>query len=55
MSNMRETSNIIIALRLRGWSDEEINDFILFVENNEPTQKQINDSKKKNRPPAKKL
>lgn len=54
MPNMRETTNIILALRAKGWTDTEINDFMLFVENNKPTQKQIDDSKKKQKPAAKK-
>ena len=44
---MTETTNIIIGLRMKGWTDEEINDFIVFIETNRPTQKQIEQSKKK--------
>ena len=54
MPNMTETTNIIIGLRMRGWTDEEINDFMLFIETNKPTQKQIADSKKKRKPAKKK-
>lgn len=31
--NMGEVSRMIVGLRQRGWSDKEINDFILYVEN----------------------
>ena len=30
--NMQETTRIILGLRAKGWTDTEINDFILFVE-----------------------
>lgn len=30
--NMQETSRIILGLRAAGWTDTEINDFILWVE-----------------------
>ena len=31
--NMGEMSRLIIVLRKKGWTDKEINDFVLFVEN----------------------
>ncbi|MCI5639524.1 MAG: hypothetical protein MR316_00880 [Lachnospiraceae bacterium] len=30
--NMQEASRIILGLRAAGWSEKDINDFILFVE-----------------------
>ena len=48
MPNMRETTNIIIALRRKGWSELEINDFMVFIETNVPTAQQAEEAKKKN-------
>ena len=48
MPNMRETTNIIIALRRKGWSEMEINDFIVFIETHHPTEKEAEEAKKKN-------
>lgn len=45
MPNVRETSNIIIALRLKGWTEEEINDFMIFIETNNPTAEQAEEAK----------
>lgn len=33
----KEVANIIIRLRMSGWSEEEINDFFVFVETHTPT------------------
>ena len=30
--NMQEASRLILGLRSAGWSEKEINDFILFIE-----------------------
>ncbi len=49
MPNMRETTNIIIALRRKGWSELEINDFMVFIETNIPTAQQAEDAKKENK------
>ena len=46
MPNMSETTNIIIGLRRKGWSDIEINDFMVFIETNRPTQEQAEEAKK---------
>ena len=46
MPNMTETSNIIIALRRKGWSEMEINDFMIFIETNKPTAEQAEEAKK---------
>jgi len=32
MVNMTETSRLILGLRAAGWSEKEINDFILYIE-----------------------
>lgn len=41
--NMQEASRVILGLRAAGWSEKDINDFILFVETGEeqykPSQK----------------
>ena len=37
--NMQETSWIIIGLRAAGWTDTQINNFILFVETGDPQYK----------------
>ena len=34
----KEASNIIIQLRLKDWDEEEINDFIAFVETHNPVE-----------------
>jgi len=45
--NMKETTNIIIALRRKGWTEMEINDFMVFIETNQPTSEQAEEAKKK--------
>lgn len=30
--NMTDTSRLILGLRAAGWSEKEINDFILYIE-----------------------
>lgn len=30
--NMQETARMIMGLRAAGWSEKEINDFILYIE-----------------------
>lgn len=42
--NQNEHANIIIGLRLLGWSDTKINDFMLFVETGDKSH--IEDAKK---------
>ena len=42
---MTEASNIIIALRRKGWTEEEINDFMIFIETNKPTAEQAEAAK----------
>jgi hypothetical protein len=37
--NMQETTRIILGLRSAGWSDTDINDFILFIETGEERYK----------------
>ena len=43
--NTRETSNIIIGLRKKGWTDTEINDFILYIETHVPTPDEVDEEK----------
>ena len=49
MPNMRETTNIIIALRREGWKEEKINDFMVFIETNAPTAEQAQEAKENNK------
>jgi hypothetical protein len=37
--NMSEASRIILGLRAAGWSEKDINDFILYVETGEEQYK----------------
>ena len=37
--NMSESSRLILGLRAKGWSDTEINDFILWIETGEEQYK----------------
>ena len=45
MPTITETTNIIIALRRKGWTEEEINDFMVFIETNRPTAEQAEEAK----------
>ena len=42
----KETSNIILKLREKKWSDKDITDFLLFIETHNPTEKEAEDSSK---------
>ena len=44
--NMREHANMIIKLRDLGLTEEQINDFMIFVETNVPTSEQAEEAKK---------
>ncbi len=39
LMNMQETARLILGLRSAGWSDKEINDFMLFIESGEEQYK----------------
>lgn len=41
----KEITNIILELRKKGWSDTEINDFIMKVETHNPTEKEVEESR----------
>lgn len=43
--NQNEHANVIIGLRELGWSDEKINDFMLYVETGDKNY--LNQAKKK--------
>ena len=43
--NMREHANMIIKLRDLGLTEEQINDFMIFVETNNPTPEQAEEAK----------
>lgn len=42
----KEVANIIIKLRQKGWSEEEINDFIVFIETHTPTAEEAEAAKR---------
>lgn len=37
--NMTETARLILGLRSAGWTEEQINDFILYIESGEDQYK----------------
>lgn len=37
--NMQECSRLILGLRAAGWTDTQINDFILWIETGDPAYK----------------
>jgi len=37
--NMQETARLILGLRSAGWTEEQINDFILYIESGEERYK----------------
>lgn len=37
--NMTETARLILGLRSAGWTEEQINDFILYIESGEEQYK----------------
>ena len=41
----KEVANIIIKLRQKGWTEEEINDFMVFVETHTPTAEEAENAK----------
>lgn len=47
--NMQETARFILGLRSAGWTEEQINDFILYIESGDEKYKpqDINDDKDK--------
>ncbi|MBQ9503785.1 MAG: hypothetical protein IJU93_02135 [Lachnospiraceae bacterium] len=47
--NTKEVANIIIRLRQEGWTEEKINDFIIFVETHVPTADEAEKAKNSNR------
>ena len=46
--NMQETARLILGLRAAGWSEKEINDFLLFIESGEEQYKPNKADKEKN-------
>lgn len=46
--NMQETARLILGLRAAGWSEQKINDFILFIESGEEKYKPTDDNTQKN-------
>ena len=47
--NTKQITNTIIKLRLKGWTEEEINDFFVFIETHLPTEKEAEDAKHANK------
>jgi len=41
---MQETARLILGLRAAGWSEQKINDFILFIESGEEKYKPTADN-----------
>ena len=37
--NMQETARLILGLRAAGWTEKQINDFMLFIESGEEQYK----------------
>ena len=37
--NMQETTRIILGLRAAGWTDTEINDFMIYIESGDENYK----------------
>ena len=37
--NMTEVARLLLALRAAGWSEKEINDFVLYIESGEEQYK----------------
>ncbi len=42
--NMQETARMILGLRAAGWSEQKINDFILFIESGDEQYKPTADN-----------
>lgn len=40
--NMQETARFILGLRAAGWTEEQINDFILYIESGDEQYKPQN-------------
>ena len=45
--NMQEMARFIMGLRSAGWSEQRINDFILFIESGEEKYKPAPDAEEK--------
>lgn len=45
---MQETARLILGLRAAGWSEQKINDFILFIESGEEQYKPTANNEKEN-------
>ncbi len=43
----KENTNIILELRKRGWTDTEINSFVMIVETHDPTEQEVIESNRK--------
>lgn len=43
----KEVTNIIIGLRNKGWTSDEIDDFFVFIETNTPTADEAEKAKEK--------
>lgn len=43
----KETTNIILELRKRGWSELEITNFLTIIETHNPTEEEVLESNRK--------
>lgn len=46
LMNMQETARLILGLRSAGWTEDKINDFILYIESGEEQYKPKDDEEK---------
>ena len=47
--NMQETARLILGLRSAGWTEEQINDFILFIESGDEKYRPRNNTENKDK------
>ena len=44
--SQKNNTNMILGLRRKGWTDTEINNFMLYVETHTPTEEEVMESMK---------
>ena len=42
--NTKETTNVILGLRAKGWDDTEISNFLMYIETHNPTEIEVQES-----------
>lgn len=45
--NTKEVTNIILGLRAKGWTDTEINNFLMYIETHNPTETEVQAAQEK--------